>query len=267
LIGDLLVRDPRARLRDWDVVLRELASVDSVLSGIESAQARTPTRRRTVVDAARRLRDLPVVTRADEHRKERDRADTWKMSLLREMTAAARPLEVAMSELHAALDGMLTITPTTGGASDADTLQQVHRDLPPVTPLEPVASQAAVVLLLHSQTGFDAFPTIVVRIGAYVDEAGDLYFASVPHLTRHGGREEVAEGLVRWLARHDGPHPRLRQATVDVARRFVTELTETFVAVVEQYIVVLSAGGDPADAQAWQHLELEAEAQLRTHPG
>lgn len=258
LVRDLLARDPRARLRDWDVVLRELASVNSVLSGTESSHVRTT--RRTVVDAARRMRDLTVVTRAGERQKERDRADTWKVSLLREMAAAARPLEAAMSDLHEALDGILTITPTTGGASDADTLQHVHRELPPVTPLESVTSQAAVVLLLHSQTGIDAFPTIVVRICAYVDDAGDLYFASVPHLARHGAREEVAEGLLPWLARLDGPHPRLRQATIDVARRFVTELTETFVAAVEHYIVVLSAGGDPADPQAWQHLELDAES-------
>ena len=147
LVRDLLVRDPRARLHDWDVVLRELASVTSVLSGIEPTRVRTP--HSTVVDAARRLRDLPLVAHADERQKERDRADAWKASLRMEMLTAARLLEVAVADLHEALYGMLTIAATTGGASELDTLEHVHRGMPPVTPLNSMAAEAAVVLLLH----------------------------------------------------------------------------------------------------------------------
>jgi tRNA A-37 threonylcarbamoyl transferase component Bud32 len=252
LIRDLLVRDPRARLHDWDVVLRELEAIASSLLEFEPVQV--PVMRTSVLDAARMLRELPQVADADERRKERDRVDTWKASLLREMMAAARLIENLTGDLHEALDGMLTIVATTGGAAELSMLMEVHQIMPPVTPLE-----QAVVLLLHSQTGIEAFPTMAVRIGAYIDDAGGVHFASVPELQQRGQAAAVAEGLLPWLAQRIGPNPMFRQATVDVARRFVAENVVTFVAVTHHYIVVLNAGGDPGDAGAWKDADLQLD--------
>jgi hypothetical protein len=257
LIRDLLVRDPRARLHDWDVVLRELEATASSLSGVEPIQV--PVMRTSVLDAARRLRELPQVADADERRKERDRVDTWKASLLREMTATARLIENLTGDLHEALGGMLTIVATTGGAAELSMLMEVHQSMPPVTPLNLSNLEQAVVLLLHSQTGIEAFPTIAVRIGAYIDDAGGVHFASVPELQQHGQRAAVAKGLLPWLAHRIGPNPMFRQATVDVARRFVAENVVTFVAAAHHYIVVLNAGGDPGDAGAWKDADLQLD--------
>jgi hypothetical protein len=208
-----------------------------------------------VVDAARRLRDLPEVAHAGERQEERNRLDTWKSTLRQQMLSAARTLEIAVADLHDALDGMLTIAATTGGAPDSDTLTRIHPELPTVTPMTPSQPDAAVVLLLHSQHGIDAFPTLTLRIAPYVSDAGDLHFASVPQMTPHGQYEAVADALLPYLARVDGPHPMLRQATLDVAHRFVAELTGVFVAAAEHYIVVLSTGGDPADPTVWRGVD------------
>jgi hypothetical protein len=173
------------------------------------------------------------------------------------MLSTAREIELPLADLIEALAGVLTIVATSGGAASAEIIH-AFADSADSVGLVPIRESAdASILLVHSQQAIEAFPTVAIRVSVARDEQGQLYFISVPTITEAGQPERAAIELGRWFYKIDGPHPPLRQATIDDAAVFVRTLTGCFLAFVEEYIVLLERGLNPADPEVWNAVELQ----------
>ncbi len=257
LVRDLLNRDPRVRLHDWEVVIQELAAFEALLAGGSASRPRDV--RKDVVAVARRLRDAPEVVASRNEQESAVRRELWLSSLVRRMHQEARRIELSVGELVAALGGVLTVAATTGSAPSRTILQSFDHDYDEViggmTPAISRGDIQAIVLIVHSPDGVEAFPTIAVRIWP-AQIGGRLLFISVPTISPAQELERACLALRRWFLRTSGPYAELRQATVDEAGRFIEGIARLFVAFVEQYIFAVEAGLDPGDEGTWEGRDL-----------
>jgi len=268
LLRDVLTRDPRARLTDWTVVIRELRAVERTLAGTDEALPRAASDR--AVSIARRLRDSAAVEASLERRDEQERREGWFSKLVRELSERARIVEPSLIPLGQELRELLTFTPTTGGPATPSQLEEAGLETPftLTTPSFPGAdvTGAAVCFVIHSPRGIESFPTIVLRIWPFFD--GDhVWVLRVPMVCPAGGREIVAEFLSPMFFGIWGPFAPFRQATIDEAAVIVEESARLFVSLVEEYLAIVDGGGDPAEADVWQDKELvPVEVLLPTAP-
>lgn len=269
LLRDLLNRDPRVRLHDWEVVLADLNSVRRMFIG-ESPEMSPRPPGENLLNVARRLRDSPIVAASLEARESSDRSIAWFSLLDREMHSADRYIELAFREVTAALDGLLTITGTSGSPPSSEMIEAFgvsHEDaaLLAVPAVRSTTSQP--VFMIHSPRGLSQFPTICIRMWSVVIDQS-VWLMAVPTTTLRQGRDEAAVGLGRWFYRRLGPFPILRQATIDEAVRLVHELARLFAALAERYVFAVEASQDVGIDSFWEAQELTpVEDAMETNEG
>lgn len=257
LLRDVLIRDPRVRLVDWEVVLRDLRAVGLQLAGREeSARPSVSDRARAI---ARRVAHLPQVeaevTASDDLR----HREGWSRRAMTAMREKGRIVEPALIDLTRELGELLTLTITSGGAPRRDQLTEsgiTHSTVDGTQLLPGVDdSSAAVCFVIHSPRGIRAFPTFVVRTWLSM-EAEQVWVNRMPMVTKANEPERVATFLPPALASRAGPSPPYRQATIDEAVRVVDETARLFVTLCEHYLDIIDRGGDPANPVEWEEREI-----------
>lgn len=257
LLRDLLIRDPRARLVDWAVVLRDLRAVEGLLAGREESALPSISDRARAI--ARRVAQLPQVEAAVSATDDLRHREEWSRRALAAMHQNARLAEPALADLTRDLGDLLTLTVTSGGAPRRDQLTESG-----ITSFTLNATQlpagvddtgAAVCFVIHSPRGIPAFPSFVVRAWLSM-EAGEVWMNRLPMVTRASEPERVATYLAPPLATRVGPYPPYRQVTIDAAVRIIDETARLFVALCEHYLDIIDRGGDPANPMEWEKREI-----------
>jgi hypothetical protein len=194
----------------------------------------------------------PLVRTTLTRREEQQRQETWFRHLMTQLRDRARSVELPLGELNRQLGDTLTLSVTTGGPGSEELLRAAGVDDERFfAPRVPGATEGAVCLLIHSQQGIEGFPTIVVRVWPSFDRQR-LWLLRAPMISPHRTPEAVATFLAPWLLSVFGPFPPFRQSTIDLMLDAVDETNALFMALVEQYLEIVDAGGDPADQRAWQ---------------
>jgi hypothetical protein len=251
LLRDLLNRDPRGRLTDWTVVIRELNASERAIRGVVEPVPRSASDR--AVAAARRLRDSTSVQSSLERRSEEQRRQAWSQRLTRSIHEHARFVEAALAPINREMGDLLSVTVTTGGPTSSEQLAASGLEMSPEflksRPLGDMIG-AATCFVLHSSRGIESFPTIVVRVWpAFIDDK--VWIAMVPEVA-HGGQQAVAAFLAPWLFGIFGPFEAFRQSSLEEATRIAETTARLFVTLAEQYLEIIDDGLNPAEPQAWE---------------
>ena len=264
LLRDLLNRDPRARLKDWTVVIRELRSAERSIQGLAEAVPRSASDR--AVAAARRLRDSATVQAFLDRRSGDQRRQAWSQRLVRSIQEHARFVEPSLAPINRELGDILSVTVTTGGPTSREQLTASGLEIPPdFLTAQPLgdATGAAACFAIHSARGIESFPTIIVRLWPAFDNA-HFWLARVPEVT-HGNRASVAAYLTPGLFGIFGPFEAFRQSGLEEAATIAEETARIFVTLAEQYIEILDSNQDPASSEVWRGRNLApAELMLPT---
>ena len=257
LLRDLLNRDPRARIDDWNTVTRELRAVESGMKGIPDTAVAAASERAVAI--ARRIPQLPQVDAAIEASEARRQHDAWWRQALHAMRDMSRIVEPAIQPLARELGDLLTFVVTTGGAPTADQLAgSDHSQVVKMTsevPEDTDATEAAVCFSIHSPRGVQAFPTLLVRVWLSTQGEG-VWINRVPMVCPVGGGETVATFLADAVAARFGPFPPFRHATVEEALAIVEATAAMFLSLSEHYLDIVDRGEDPGNPAAWQGREI-----------
>lgn len=259
LIRDLLTPDPRARLRDWSVVLGELRAILRALIGEEDVRPRTASDR--AIDAARRLKASPALERSKEVQAERLRNLLWFNEVQRTLFARARMAEVALTPVLRELGEALTIAVSSGAPNLDEVIQQYGLPVPAgFSTASPeglsTSDGGCVVFLIHSPQGIPTLPTLCLRL--WLSEgAGEVWLTRIPMVTPAGQPERAAEFLLPALFGVFGPFPAFRQAALHELSGLVEESARLFVSLVENYLDIVDAGADPSTAELWNGRTVE----------
>lgn len=196
LIRDLLNRDPRVRLADWTVVLRDLRAVERALRGAEETVL-TPASERSVA-IARRVGQLPHIEASLASANEQRLKAAWWRQLIDTMHESARIVEPALQPLARELGDLLSITSTRGGAPSDELLADPGLDVVSAMTggLRPVVDNTgvAVCFSIHSPQGIAALPGHVVRVWPSLHST-ELWVNRVPMVCPSGGRQTIATFL------------------------------------------------------------------------
>jgi hypothetical protein len=84
-----------------------------------------------------------------------------------------------------------------------------------------------------------------------------MWLASLPSGAVQGVGEASVDHLNRWFAGIHGPFALLRQSTVEESIQRIDRVARLFVALVEEYLEIVDAGGDVLDPRAWDGKTLE----------
>lgn len=258
LLRDLLSRDPRARLVDWELVLRDLRAVERQLAGRdeESGRPSVSDRARSI---ARRVAQLPQVEAAVTASDDLRHREEWSRRAVTAMHETARIADAALIDLTRELGDLLTLTVTSGGAPSRNQLAKSR-----IADLSLEAAQllpgsdhtgAAACFVIHSPRGIPAFATLVVRTWLSM-EAGQVWVNRLPMVTKANEPDAVATFLAPALATRAGPYPPYRQATINEAVRVIEETARLFVTLCEHYLDIIDRGGDPANPREWEGREI-----------
>ena len=257
LLRDLLNRDPRARLGEWRVVIRELRAVDADLQGRPTLTTRPPTAR--ALTLARRLRESSAIRTSLALREQQQRQTAWIEQLDRQLFDRARAIEPSLAGLNREFGEVLSILVSRSNpppvaqlaASGVDVPSQLQHVSSPTYP-----ASGSICFVINSQTGIRTLPTILVRVWPIV--VGDqMWVASLPTAAAVGVPQEPANHISRWLARLSGPFTVLRQSSVEEALAEIEKIARLFVGLVDAYLEIIDSGGDPADPRAWLDKELQ----------
>lgn len=260
LLRDLLNRDPRARLKDWTAVLRELRSAKRAIQGIAEPVPRSASER--AVAAARRLVDSATVQSFLDRRSEDQRRQVWSQRLVRAIQEHARFVEPSLAPINRELGDILSMTVTTGGPTSREQLSACGLEIPPdFLKSQPLgdATGAATCLVIHSGRGIESFPTIVVRLWPSFSNS-HFWIARVPEVT-HRNRVSVAAYLAPWLFGIFGPFEAFRQSSLEEAATIAEETARVFVTLAEQYVEIVDGDQDPTNPEVWRDRKL-APAEL-----
>jgi tRNA A-37 threonylcarbamoyl transferase component Bud32 len=256
LLRDVLNRDPRVRLADWSLVIRDLRAAENVLSGVEDIGL-APASEQTIA-LARRLAGAPHVLAAVEGREEDRLRRAWQRELIDAMKQAARMADVALGPIERELADLLTVTVTSGAAPSREQLRDSGLEVAlAMASDEPFgeATDRAVCFVIHSPRGLASLPTVVVRVWPAETEDG-VWINRLPLVCPAEGREVVAPFLVPALAHRLGPCAPRRQASIDEAVAVARESAALFVTLVGHYLAIVDEGGDPAAPEPWAGREV-----------
>lgn len=251
LLRDLLNRDPRARLTDWQVVIRELRAVDADLQGRPTLTTRPPTAR--ALTLARRLRESSAIQTSLAIREQQQGQRAWVERLDRQLFERARTIEPSLAGLNHEFGDVLSILVSRSNpppiaqlaASGVDVPSQLQQVSSPTYP-----ASGSICFVINSQTGIRTLPTILVRVWPIV--VGDyMWIASLPTVAPIGMPEEAVSHLAQSLASISGPLALLRQSSVEEALAKIEKIARLFVGLVDIYLEIVDSGGDPADPSAW----------------
>jgi serine/threonine protein kinase len=128
LLRDLLNRDPRARLTDWEVVTGELRAVEASLNGKSRPGARVVTA--DVLRLARRVRTRSDLMQQLEQADASQRQTTWYGDLVSQMGREVGQNLPALEPLRGELLGLLDIVPMSGTPPTAALLAAGDVDQP-----------------------------------------------------------------------------------------------------------------------------------------
>jgi serine/threonine protein kinase len=250
LLDELLDTDPRSRLSDWHDVIGELASHRDVLRG-DAPRSRPPSVDQTL-RVARRVRQVPAFQAAARRRLEDQRVDQWMHDqLLGPLTRIAAEIRDELAALTDASRGAVEFQ-MSGGGPDLATLVGLEPRFA-FPGYDPSRNP------LYGGTGspilFTIQPDLELRVpqlwlGLYVARAGqDFWILRVPIKPNAPGY--LPDSLIdRYLTRL-GPLPIGRQTSVDRAADLCRETTHLFRDMAHRYLLALSEGTDPFDAEVW----------------
>jgi Protein kinase domain len=262
LLRDLLNRDPRARLSEWRVVLRELRAVESDLEGVPKLTTRPASERSLTL--ARRLRESSTIQTSVDQRAQEQRQQAWIERLDRELFDRARTIDASVAAVNREFGDILSIVVSRSNPAQVGQLAAAGLDLPhELAGAGPVTYPASGAICFVIQSGIRTLPSVLVRVWPIV-QGDQMWLASLPSGAAPGTGEAPVDHLNRWFAGISGPFAVQRQSTVEESIERIDRVARLFVALVEEFLEIVDAGGDVLDPRAWDGKALEPADVVRS---